>query len=98
VTPGGRRVVSASRDKTFRVWDLETGYSRVFLASGLRAVAVTPDGRRAVSALDDGTLRVWDLETGYSHFLKGHSESVYAVAVTADGRRAGVNPKTETQS
>jgi WD40 repeat protein len=27
VTPDGRRVVSASWDKTLRVWDLETGAS-----------------------------------------------------------------------
>ena len=38
--------------------------------------------------LMDNTLKVWDLTTGKELFtLKGHSDLVYAVAVTADGKR-----------
>ena len=67
VTPDGRRAVSASTDRTLRVWDLETGRSLRTLeghSGEISSVAVTPDGRRAVSASTDRTLRVWDLETG----------------------------------
>ncbi|MEG4008904.1 hypothetical protein QUA21_24115, partial [Microcoleus sp. Pol1B3] len=36
----------------------------------------------------DNTLKVWDLTTGNEQFtLTGHSDLVYAVAVTADGKR-----------
>ncbi len=51
VTPDGRRAVSGSRDKTLRVWDLESGAELATLyghSDWVRAVAVTPDGRRAV--------------------------------------------------
>jgi WD40 repeat protein len=50
--PNGRLAVPGSRDKTFRVWDLEGGTpSRLLLGhtSGVTALAVTADGRRAVS-------------------------------------------------
>ncbi len=67
VTPDGRRAVSASEDRTLKVWDLETGQElRTLEGHGARVigVAVTPDGRRVVSASWDNTLKVWDLETG----------------------------------
>ncbi len=65
VTADGR-AVSASQDRTLRVWDLASGQCLHTLRgheSYVTAVAVTADGR-AVSTSDDRTLRVWDLQTG----------------------------------
>jgi WD40 repeat protein len=91
LTPDGRRAVSASKDNTLKVWDLESGVELHTLAghaSCVVAVAVTPDGRKAVSASWDRTLRVWDLGSGVGlHTLVGHSATISAVAVTPDGRR-----------
>jgi WD40 repeat protein len=84
--------VSASRDQTLRLWDLESGKTiRMFEghSGAVNAVAVTLDGRLAVSASDDQTLRLWDLESGQTlRTLQGHTKFVSAVAVTLDGRRA----------
>jgi TIR domain/WD domain, G-beta repeat len=92
VTPDGRRAVSASDDRTLRLWDLESGQTLRTLEGhthSVSAVAVTPEGRRAVSASGDETLRLWDLSSGQTlRTLKGHTDSVSAVAVTLDGRRA----------
>jgi len=89
VTPDGRRVVSASRDETLRLWDLESGEMVRMLegyTAGVRAVAVTPHGGSAVSAAMDGTLRLWDLESGQTLCtLKGHTAGIDDVAVTPDG-------------
>jgi WD40 repeat protein len=92
VTLDGRRAISASDDKTLKLWDLETGAELRTLfghTSIVTAVAVTPDGRRAISASEDRTLKLWDLETGAEvRTLYGHTREVRDVAVTPDGRRA----------
>jgi WD40 repeat protein len=92
VTPDGTRAVSASGDRTLKVWDLATGaplHSLVGHSGWVEAVAVTPDGTRAVSASGDRTLKVWDLATGAPlRSLVGHADPVTAVAVTPDGTRA----------
>jgi WD40 repeat protein len=92
VTPDGRRALSASEDRTLRLWDLGTGQTIRALEGHtdfVSGVAVTPDGRRALSASGDRTLRLWDLGTGQTiRTLEGHTGFVSAVAVTPDGRRA----------
>ena len=86
----GRRAVSASKDSTLKVWDLETGcelHTPEGHSGDVRGVAVSADGRRTVSASSDHTLKVWDLETGHElRTLEGHSDWVIGVAVSADGR------------
>ena len=64
----GQRAVSASQDKTLKVWELASGRELCTLSGhtdSVTAVAVTGDGRRAVSASEDQTLKVWELETGH---------------------------------
>ena len=60
----GTRAVSASEDRTLRVWDL-TGHNPPVVLEGhterVWHVALSADGTRAVSASWDGTLRVWGL-------------------------------------
>ncbi|MBV8641905.1 MAG: WD40 repeat domain-containing protein, partial [Verrucomicrobia bacterium] len=89
--PDGRQAISASDDRTLRLWDLETGQTlRTFESpDSVWAVAVTPDGHRALSGSYDRTLMLWDLETGQTlRTLKGHTNIVSAVAITPDGLRA----------
>ncbi|HZF55699.1 MAG TPA: protein kinase [Polyangiaceae bacterium] len=61
VSPDGSRAVTASRDKTIRLWDLGSGEGRVLGSheDSVTSVAFSPDGERVVSASDDGTARLW---------------------------------------
>ncbi|HEX4960179.1 MAG TPA: TIR domain-containing protein [Thermoanaerobaculia bacterium] len=85
----GRRVISASSDRTLRIWDLESGQMLRTLKGHIdwvKAVAVV-DGRRAVSGSADDTLLLWDLETGQTlRIFQGHAAGINAVAVI-DSRR-----------
>ena len=58
----GKRIVTASGDKTARVWDAATGHLTATLAghSGpVNDAAFSSDGNDVVTASDDGTARVW---------------------------------------
>ncbi|WP_437820317.1 outer membrane protein assembly factor BamB family protein [Sorangium sp. So ce1078] len=91
LSPDGQRVVSGSRDKTLKVWDIATGklLSTLEGHSGrVNACALSPDGQRIVSASNDRTLKVWDIATGkLLSTLEGHSDGVNACALSPDGQR-----------
>jgi WD40 repeat protein/tetratricopeptide (TPR) repeat protein len=98
VTPDARRAVSGGKDKTVRVWDLESGACLRTLEGhrgSVTSISVTPDGRHAVSGSEDHTVRLWDLENGAClRILDGGS--VDSVSVTPDGRRAVSGGKDKT--
>ena len=67
VAPDGRTALSGSKDRTMRLWDLDSGTEvRRFNygQAAVRCVALDPDGGRAVSGGENGTAWVWDLKTG----------------------------------
>ncbi|MDA8018819.1 MAG: hypothetical protein MPN21_15365 [Thermoanaerobaculia bacterium] len=79
-SPDGRRVVTASRDGTVRVWDASGKTPPVVLeghTSWVFQAVFSPDGTRIVSASRDGTARIWNTEaSGTPIVLRGHSKSV----------------------
>ena len=68
----GEKIVSASDDKTLRIWDAETGYCLNVLrghSGGVKTASFSPDGMRIVSTSDDKTIRIWDVSTGQCFFI-----------------------------
>ena len=66
IAPDGKTAISASWDKTLKIWDTETGFELKTLtghSDGVTTVAIAPDGKTAISASDE-TLKIWDTETG----------------------------------
>src|SRR4028118_949402 len=92
IAPDGKRAISASADKTLKIWDTDTGIEQRTLTGHtgeVRGVAIAPDGLTAISASDDNTLKIWDIETGRElQTLTGHTNSVRGVAIAPDGLTA----------
>ncbi|KOR31682.1 hypothetical protein TI05_12075, partial [Achromatium sp. WMS3] len=98
-TPDGKYLVSASNDKTIRVWDLaQPGQARILrgqIGAGaegkIYAMALSPDGRTLavggyLSNTDD-PIRLQDLATGrILGLLRGHTNVVLSLAFSPDGR------------
>jgi predicted oxidoreductase (fatty acid repression mutant protein) len=64
-SPDGTRVVTASADRTARVWDAATGAVIAVLAGhtdGVNAAAFSSEGSRIVTASADRTARIWQLD------------------------------------
>jgi TolA-binding protein len=65
-SPDGSRIVTASEDKTARIWDASTGNAIAILRgheSYVYFAAFSPDGTRIVTTSNDRTARVWDTVT-----------------------------------
>ena len=90
-SPDGKVLVSGSRDKTMKYWEVPSGklIRTVKAHAGwVRGVAYSPDGALVASCSDDNTIKFWEAATGRPiRTLKGHKEPVRAIAFSPDGRR-----------
>nr|MDO8110933.1 TIR domain-containing protein [Candidatus Sigynarchaeota archaeon] len=88
-SPEGITIVSGSRDKTLKLWNILTGQEIRTLEGhsyGVYSCAFSPDGTTIVSASDDAKLKLWNARTGEKiSTLVGHSSLVWACAFSRDG-------------
>ena len=67
---GRDTLISASRDRTLRIWDWPGGLPLLTLDTGTRqpgSLAVSQDGRYAACMVDRGGIVVWDLAYYHRH-------------------------------
>lgn len=89
VPPDDMLLLSASRDKTVRVWQVDTGFClRVIKGptDWVRTLSPSPDGRVFLCAGNDRTVRAFELDTGtcvLTHAVHEHVIETVCVAPAA---------------
>ncbi len=89
-SPDGTRIVTASADRTARIWDAKTGAQLAVLRGHdgtVRTAAYSPDGARIVTASEDKTARIWDAKTGAQLAVLRGDGYFLGAAYSPDGRR-----------
>ncbi|KIK36082.1 hypothetical protein CY34DRAFT_811588 [Suillus luteus UH-Slu-Lm8-n1] len=89
--PDGQRMISGSRDKTTRQWDLKEGKEieevRDVCKEGVYAVAVSRDSRWVVTGGGDDNraeLKACEVEMGIVKNLEGHSRRIQCIDISED--------------
>ncbi len=91
ISPDAKCIATGGRDRTIKLWDIETeklirtleGHDGMVLR-----LAFSPDGTTLASGGEDQTIKIWDVATGReTATLKGHRNWVCAVSFSPDGRR-----------
>jgi WD40 repeat protein len=88
-SPDGQFIVTASQDKTARIWQVSSGkLVRVLQADmEMNGASFSPDGAQVVTAHQDGTAQIWNARTGEKlPILRGHHGAVLDAQFSPDGR------------
>ena len=96
VLPDGARFVSVSKDGTAKLWTLDGALERTFRVGGssrVHCAAVLPDGVHFVVGLSypfpgrrGPRVQLYHVNGTLVHNFTGHTDTVYAVAVTRNGQ------------
>jgi WD40 repeat protein len=93
-SPDGSRIVTGSRDRIARIWDIESGADlRKFSGENGHTDSVNSsvfspdaDGKHILTASDDGTVKLWDAATGdVVGTFNGHAGAVNSAVFSPDG-------------
>ncbi|KIJ26232.1 hypothetical protein M422DRAFT_192492, partial [Sphaerobolus stellatus SS14] len=99
-SPDGTKILSASYDKTVRIWDISTGRTLgqpLHHQSQVISGAFSPDGTK-IASTSGNKIQMWDISTGqtFGQPFEGHQGNVWSVAFTYDGTKiiSGSEDKT----
>ena len=99
-TIDGEKIISASSDKTIKIWNVRTGDCIKTLtghSSSVNSVELAPNSQHIISASDDNTLKLWDIVSGRClRTYYGHQDKVQSAIFNIDSRMllSGSDDKT----
>lgn len=87
--PGGTHLVTASRDRKLRLWNIAAGRELAALdhPRPVYFAAFSPDGMRLVSSFGDATVRLWTVPEGRETAVLQHPSPVASAVFNPDGGR-----------
>ena len=90
-SPDGKKIVTASRDNTAKIWDADSGKEIANLTghqSYVTSAVFSPDGKKIVTASDDNTAKIWDADSGKEIVnLTWHQDAVFSAVFSPDGKK-----------
>ena len=89
-SPDGKRIATASQDKTAKIWDAATGRELLTLTGHtdrITKVAFSPDGKRIATASTDKSAKLWDAQTGKELMTLQDDQENWMLAYSPDGTR-----------
>jgi WD40 repeat protein len=89
-SPNGETIVTASRDRTARLWKAENGVELRELSEGhsflASSVAYFPSGKLMATAAVDNTLRIWDINSSTQKRVLHNTGRAATFAISSDGK------------
>ncbi len=87
-SPDGETIATISRDKTVRLWDIQTRKNIKTLkghTEGISSIAYSLDGKTIATGSADRTVRLWSARTGQNiKTLEGHNYVINSVKYSPD--------------
>ena len=109
-SPDSKTLASGSGDNNIILWNVETrqplGSPLTGHNASVESLAFSPDGKMLASGSRDGTVILWDVSTALNTGvvtlqritppLKGHTDRVFSVAFSPDGRTVASGSKDKS--
>ncbi len=88
-SPDGMKILTASNDKTAKLWDLKGNLLTGFIGHDgfVYTAAFSPDGDRALTSSADNTVKLWNMDGAILSDFTGHEGRIQSAEFSPDGSR-----------